>query len=171
MNPGGIGGLFRGPNSETIIRGPDGSEITSEQLGGAVHTEAKLQPIVVPDQITISSVFPADAQGIDVSSANHLVAISDRLEAPVPEAPITFSVPAVEGPTADREPHIIETELVDAPEIEPNQSSDLNGPSGSISVRGSTSIVSGPASTTISGDCIYTFLLFFHQFIVEFFNT
>lgn len=51
ISPGGIGGIFKGPNSETIIRGPDGSEITSEQKGGAVVQEDILaaQPIVVAE--------------------------------------------------------------------------------------------------------------------------
>lgn len=47
VNPGGIGGIFKGPNSETIIQGPDGSIITSAVEGGEVHT--KLEPIVVAE--------------------------------------------------------------------------------------------------------------------------
>lgn len=58
LNPGGIGGIFKGPNSETIIRGPDGSEITSEQQGGAVVQEDGLaaQPIVVAEPTVSTSV-------------------------------------------------------------------------------------------------------------------
>ncbi|XP_044748792.1 endochitinase A-like [Coccinella septempunctata] len=170
VNPGGIGGLFRGPNQETIIRGPDGSEITSEQIGGAVQTEARLEPIVVPDQIAISSVTVSPSEtisvsnNIEVASATPVVTIPENsvpslnLSPPVPiqTIPTDVSIRTEQSaalPTfvaTAEEPHIIETELVDAPEVEPNQSSDLEGPSGSISVRGSSSIVSGPASTTIS---------------------
>ncbi|KAL3265924.1 hypothetical protein HHI36_010113 [Cryptolaemus montrouzieri] len=158
VNPGGIGGLFRGPNLETIIKGPDGSQITSEQIGGAVQTEAKLEPIVVPelvgDQVAISSPIaplrieaspaPISLQSdIAVNSVRPIETVPIDVEAPIPIA----TVPVLASPG---EPHIIETELVDAPEVEPDQSSDLKGPSGTISVRGSASIVSGPASTTIS---------------------
>ncbi|XP_045479822.1 proline-rich protein 36-like [Harmonia axyridis] len=164
VNPGGIGGLFRGPNSETIIRGPDGSEITSEQIGGAVQTSPGLEPIVVPDypydQVAVSSVAVAPSETIGVPNNIEVAGptlIQENSGSTLQLATIPQSSPievtAAEIPTlatTAEEPHIIETELVDAPEVEPNQSSDLEGPSGSISVRGSTSIVSGPASTTIS---------------------
>ncbi|KAK9875740.1 hypothetical protein WA026_009537 [Henosepilachna vigintioctopunctata] len=160
VNPGGIGGLFRGPNSETIIKGPDGSQIVSEQLGGAVETEARLQPIIVPDdagdQIAVPSIStdPVEAINIDqeisaLPPAGYPINSHLEIQAVHPALPVDTPqvVPIV---SHSEEPHIIETELVDAPEIEPDQSSDLKGPSGSISVRGSSSIVSGPASTTIS---------------------
>lgn len=51
-----------------------------------------------------------------------------------------------------QDPHVIETEIIAAPDVEPEQSSDLTGPSGRIITKGSASIVSGPASTTITGN-------------------
>lgn len=164
VNPGGIGGLFHGPNSETIIKGPDGSVITSAQLGGVIETRDKLEPIVVQDVETaqapllvsevssVSTLSPplSEIPSIDITPQNNiqlhgLLSNKQDISLPIPVA--VQETPVVVN---EKELHLIETEVVDAPDIEPNQNSDLKGPSGSISVRGSSSIISGPASTTIS---------------------
>ncbi|XP_044255072.1 calphotin-like [Tribolium madens] len=63
VNPGGIGGLFKGPNSETIIKGPDGSVITSAAEGGEVHTN--LEPIVVAEEVVpVEPVVPIEAVAV-----------------------------------------------------------------------------------------------------------
>ncbi|XP_017773754.1 PREDICTED: uncharacterized protein LOC108560633 [Nicrophorus vespilloides] len=43
----GVGAIYKGPNSETIIKGPDGSIITSQQEGGEVAIKGEA-PIVGP---------------------------------------------------------------------------------------------------------------------------
>ncbi|XP_048526546.1 uncharacterized protein LOC109533500 isoform X2 [Dendroctonus ponderosae] len=129
LNPGGIGGIFKGPDSETIIRGPDGSQISSEQTGGSIVSPQGFAGPIVAADAAISSEPPL----IDVEH------ISSPL--PVDVKPIEI---------VQQDPHIIETEIVAAPDVEPEQSSDLKGPSGRIITKGSASIVSGPASTTIT---------------------
>lgn len=122
LNPGGIGGIFKGPDSETIIRGPDGSQISAEQNGGSIVTsEGFASPIVVASEPQLEETglpLPPNVKPIEI---------------------------------VRQDPHIIETEIVAAPDEEPEQSSDLKGPSGRIITKGSASIVSGPASTTITG--------------------
>ncbi|CAH1160064.1 unnamed protein product [Phaedon cochleariae] len=180
INPGGIGGIFKGPNSETIIKGPDGSVITSESEGGEIHTGTGFQPIVVAETVDISGQADSEINAIASFGTTGTVDLfqnGDQAVLPVlgpvgGHLPVTIAPPlepvisATAAPTlasaapvitlnapieiAQQEPHIIETEIVDTPVIEPNQSSDLIGPSGRISTRGSSSIISGPASTTIS---------------------
>nr|XP_023012258.1 flocculation protein FLO11-like [Leptinotarsa decemlineata] len=169
-NPGGIGGIYRGPNSETVIKGPDGSLITSQETGGSIQTNSKLEPIIVAESEIASPIAPeivpdvspvplAPLSSPDVPIATLIPPLEPVISATV--APITASVspviasvnPVVEPHVVEiieQDPHIIETEIVDAPDVEPELSSDLVGPSGSISTRGSSSVVSGPASTTIS---------------------
>ncbi|EFA02526.1 hypothetical protein TcasGA2_TC008231 [Tribolium castaneum] len=63
VHPGGIGGLFKGPNSETIIKGPDGSVITAAAEGGEVHTD--LEPIVVAEEVVpVEPVVPVEAVAV-----------------------------------------------------------------------------------------------------------
>ncbi|XP_072398425.1 uncharacterized protein [Diabrotica undecimpunctata] len=239
-NPGGIGGIYKGPDSETIVKGPDGSVITSQEKGGLIATEQKLEPIVAaepavfevsqpigPEYIEDGRVIPLgysetvigpagpslvedgyigpivqsnpvsptlvaplepfipgtvappiqsvtpflttrrlDIEGTvapPLAPSIHLVAPSPHLHniAPsvVPVAPavqpiVPVAVPAVpvghKVDIVEQDPHIIETKIIDAPAIESKESTDLVGPSGSISTRGSESVVSGPASTTIT---------------------
>jgi hypothetical protein len=59
LHPGGIGGLYKGPNSETIIKGPDGSVITSAAVGGEVYSN--VEPIVVPEPAVVQQVAPVVA--------------------------------------------------------------------------------------------------------------
>ncbi|KAG5887347.1 hypothetical protein JTB14_018362 [Gonioctena quinquepunctata] len=161
-NPGGIGGIYQGPDSETVIKGPDGSIITSQEKGGSIHSNSNLEPIIVAEPDISAHSGPSVSQVVPLveSSGVASVSLAPPLESIIPAniapaaAPIIYSVnPAGEDHVLEiieQDPHIIETEVVDAPIIEPQQSSDLVGPSGSISTRGSSSIVSGPASTTIS---------------------
>lgn len=167
----GVGGFYKGPNSETIIKGPDGSVITAQAEGGSIATHDLSQPIVVADTVDVEplqsvepivSVTPAAAE--PVVTVTPVVAVSPIATASpvVAAAPVAVVAPvlpvAAAAPVIPHtievirpDPHIIETEIVDAPVVEPQESTDLVGPSGSISTRGSSSIVSGPASTTISG--------------------
>ncbi|XP_050513344.1 uncharacterized protein LOC126889272 [Diabrotica virgifera virgifera] len=238
-NPGGIGGIYKGPDSETIVKGPDGSVITSQEKGGLIATEQKLEPIVAaepavlevaqpigPEYIEDGHVIPLgysetvigpagpslvedgyigpivqsnpvsptlvaplepfipgtvappiqsvtpflttrrlDIQGTvapPLAPSVHLVAPPPHLHPippVVPVAPVVQPVVPVVAPAVpvghkvdivEQDPHIIETKIIDAPAIEPKESTDLVGPSGSISTRGSESVVSGPASTTIT---------------------
>lgn len=146
-HPGGIGGIFKGPNSETIVKGPDGSIITAEDEGGAVKVGIETT-VYVPEEIPI----PAAAPVVPAAIAPLVIQESVPIAA-APLIPVAQSVPITHQSVriGTKRPHIIKTELIDAPFVEPNESSDLVGPSGSISTRGSSSIVSGPASTTISG--------------------
>lgn len=148
-----MGGFFRGPNSETIIKGPDGSVITAEAQGGEVQTKLDVQPIVVPEQpALVAAPIPAVSHATVALESVQPVAVPVQTVVQ-PVAPLAVAAPVAIAPVAlaVEEPHIIETELVDAPDVEPDQSSDLQGPSGRILTKGSKSIVSGPASTTISG--------------------
>ncbi|XP_066146376.1 calphotin-like isoform X2 [Euwallacea fornicatus] len=167
LGPGG-GGIFKGPDSETIIRGPDGSEITSEQVGGIVVKEDGLaeQPIIVAEPeisalgpIVASTAAPILAPVV-ASAAPPLLAPVVASAAPPLLAPISVAAaaPTLVSAAVDvkpieivqQDPHIIETEIIEAPDVEPEQSSDLEGPSGRIITKGSASVVSGPASTTIT---------------------
>lgn len=153
-HPGGIGGIFKGPNSETIVKGPDGSIITAEDEGGAVKTG--IQPILVPEEKVITPIETTYEEAAIPAVAPFIV------EKPV-AVPIATALPVVEPlpvtyqnvKIGTKEPHIVKTEFVAAPLVEPKESTDLVGPSGSISKKGSSSIISGPASTTISGINIY----------------
>lgn len=50
-HPGGIGGIFRGSNAETYVRGPDGSVISSEQAAGAgLQNQSAVAPAAVSNQ-------------------------------------------------------------------------------------------------------------------------
>lgn len=151
----GVGGFYKGPNSETIIKGPDGSVITTQAEGGSVITQDLSQPIVVTDAAVVKPLQSVAPVVIEPAvTATPVVAVSP-IAAAAPSVAIVAVTPVVPvGHTVEiiqPDPHIIETEIIDAPLVEPQQSSDLVGPSGSISTRGSSSIVSGPASTTISG--------------------
>lgn len=176
-NPGGIGGIYKGPDSETIVKGPDGSVITSEQKGGIIQTEQKLEPIIVAES-EIAETHPVLSRSLVedgyiaplVSSDNVFTADDANNVVPVVNSgflapPVNYISPAPlyqavqetvpvslghEVNIIEPDPHIIETEIIDAPTIESKESTDLVGPSGSISTRGSESIVSGPASTTIT---------------------
>jgi len=68
-----------------------------------------------------------------------------------PIVPIQAPIEVKPVEIVQQDPHVIETEIIAAPDVEPEQSSDLTGPSGRIITKGSASIVSGPASTTITG--------------------
>ncbi|XP_057654717.1 mucin-2-like [Diorhabda carinulata] len=168
-NPGGIGGIFKGPDSETIVKGPDGSVITSEQNGGLIQTEQKLEPIIVaePEIVEAHPVLPPSLAEdgyiaplvpvknvVIADDANNVVpVVSSGISAPLPNYIGPPTIPVSSGHEIniiEPEPHIIQTEIIDAPAIESKESTDLVGPSGSISTRGSESIVSGPASTTIT---------------------
>ncbi|VEN36119.1 unnamed protein product [Callosobruchus maculatus] len=59
IHPGIIGGIFKGPNSETIIQGPDGSAITAEQIGGAVEA---------PDVLPSAAIVETAVNSLPVSS-------------------------------------------------------------------------------------------------------
>nr|CAI5861922.1 unnamed protein product [Callosobruchus analis] len=59
VHRGIIGGIFKGPNSETVIQGPDGSAITAEQIGGAVET---------PDVLPSAAIAETAVNSIPVSS-------------------------------------------------------------------------------------------------------
>lgn len=149
----GVGGFFKGPNSETIVKGPDGSVITAAAEGGEVQTKVDLKPIVVaeaapaPAAAVVAQPLPAVPLAPAVVETTKIV--STAVAAPIVTSVVEPIVTKVD--IVPEEPHIIETELVDAPDVEPDQASDLIGPSGRISTKGSKSIVSGPASTTISG--------------------
>ncbi|XP_066252483.1 calphotin-like isoform X2 [Euwallacea similis] len=154
LGPGG-GGIFKGPDSETIIRGPDGSEITSEQLGGVVVKEDGLseQPIIVAEP-EVSALGPIVASTAAPILAPVIASVAPPLSVPisVPVAPPLVSAAVGIKPIeiVQQDPHIIETEIIEAPDVEPEQSSDLEGPSGRIITKGSASVISGPASTTIT---------------------
>ncbi|ERL92881.1 hypothetical protein D910_10187 [Dendroctonus ponderosae] len=124
LNPGGIGGIFKGPDSETIIRGPDGSQISSEQTGGSIVSPQGFAGPIVAADAAISSEPPL----IDVEH------ISSPL--PVDVKPIEI---------VQQDPHIIETEIVAAPDVEPEQSSDLKGPSGRIITKEPRKVIVAPA--------------------------
>ncbi|KAF7281212.1 hypothetical protein GWI33_005003 [Rhynchophorus ferrugineus] len=85
LSPGGIGGIFLGPGSETIIRGPDGSEIVTEEKPGSITREDSLekQPIVVaePQDLSPVSIKNAIANEVLVSSTNAPI-ISSSTTAP-----------------------------------------------------------------------------------------
>ncbi|RZB39667.1 uncharacterized protein BDFB_010569, partial [Asbolus verrucosus] len=72
VNPGGIGGLYKGPNSETIIKGPDGSVITSAVEGGEIQTG--IQPIVVAEP-AVAVETPAVAVAAPVATPVEAVAV------------------------------------------------------------------------------------------------
>ncbi|KAJ8930332.1 hypothetical protein NQ314_016882 [Rhamnusium bicolor] len=141
----GVGGLYRGPNSETIIKGPDGSVITAEAAGGSIHTQGTLEPIVAAEIDVGNGIPDGVALSVVPTAAAAVPAVVGPAVATVTALPIIHNIEIVQP-----DPHIIETEIVDAPVVEPQQSTDLVGPSGSISTRGSSSVISGPASTTIS---------------------
>ncbi|XP_076274715.1 uncharacterized protein LOC143205349 isoform X2 [Rhynchophorus ferrugineus] len=85
LSPGGIGGIFLGPGSETIIRGPDGSEIVTEEKPGSITREDSLekQPIVVaePQDLSPVSIKNAITNEVPVSSTNAPI-ISSSTTAP-----------------------------------------------------------------------------------------
>lgn len=102
---------------------------------------------------------PEIVQSVTASpiAVSTLGALSGTVVAPLePVIPGTIAANVATIPVGEpieiveQDPHIIETEIIDPPAIELKESTDLVGPSGSISTRGSESIVSGPASTTIT---------------------
>jgi hypothetical protein len=80
LHPGGIGGLYKGPNSETIIKGPDGSVITSAAVGGEVYSN--VEPIVVPEPAVVQQVAPVVAPAVAAAPVIETVAVA----APVVES-------------------------------------------------------------------------------------
>uniref|UniRef100_A0AAR5P0L2 DUF4794 domain-containing protein n=1 Tax=Dendroctonus ponderosae TaxID=77166 RepID=A0AAR5P0L2_DENPD len=92
LNPGGIGGIFKGPDSETIIRGPDGSQISSEQTGGSiVSPQGFAGPIVAADAAIssepplvdvehISSPLPVDVKPIEIVQQDLTLVDSGRID-------------------------------------------------------------------------------------------
>ncbi|KAL1509236.1 hypothetical protein ABEB36_004002 [Hypothenemus hampei] len=166
LNPGGIGGIFKGPNSETIIKGPDGSEIVSEQEGGAVIREDNTltSPIIVAEPelsvlqeqhvvepiiaSTVAPILTKDVAIAPIVASTSVPILSSDISLSVAEPIAPIDLKPVE--IVQQDPHVIETEIIEAPDVEPLQSSDLEGPSGRIITKGSASIVSGPASTTIT---------------------
>ncbi|XP_050300310.1 calphotin-like isoform X2 [Anthonomus grandis grandis] len=173
LNPGGIGGVFKGPNSETIIQGPDGSQITSKEESGSIvqndglasspiivaESEIALPAPVLSEELLAPSVGPIiSSTGAPIISSVSPELLTGEIDpqrldiAPLPQVPIEQVVPLAGKPIeiVEQDPHIVETEIIEAPEVEPEQSSDLQGPSGRIITKGSASIVSGPASTTIT---------------------
>ncbi|KAJ8977769.1 hypothetical protein NQ317_001680, partial [Molorchus minor] len=170
----GVGGFYLGPNSETIIKGPDGSVITVEANGGSVQVPPEVKPVLTAEPVlveplastsevvsvpadTSSAQAAANSTSVDsvaagLSSATLVASPADQLSSSSAVAAALGSVypPAVPVEIVQPDPHIIETEIVDALPVEPNQASDLVGPSGRITTSGSSSVISGPASTTIS---------------------
>ncbi|XP_030750643.1 mucin-2-like isoform X2 [Sitophilus oryzae] len=199
LNPGGIGGIFKGPNSETIIKGPDGSEITSEEQSGVIIRDDALakKPIIVAEPeipiapavpivreenvyvagpIVSSTALPILSSTPSFATLNQGYIPESRViipEAPLPPPPGPLLTGEAYGPEIyapevplevplapvelkpveiiEQDPHIIETEIIPEPEgIQSEKEFNLKGPSGSITTKGSGSIVSGPASTTIT---------------------
>jgi hypothetical protein len=74
LHPGGIGGLYKGPNSETIIKGPDGSVITSAAVGGEVYSN--VEPIVVPEPAVVQQVAPVVAPAVAAAPVIETVAVA-----------------------------------------------------------------------------------------------
>lgn len=129
-----MGAIFKGPDSETVIKGPDGAAITYKAEGASVGVEEKLEPIVGPAPVLVAAPAPelkeeailAEAEPAYLEAAPEIVALPEE-EVKVAAEPVALEA-KVEG---------VHTKL--------------EGPSGSISTDGKTSIVSGPASTTITG--------------------
>ncbi|CAH1999602.1 unnamed protein product [Acanthoscelides obtectus] len=89
VHPGIIGGIFKGPNSETIIQGPDGSAITAEQIGGGVE---------IPDIPPSAALIPDTAVNLipDSSTARPDILVTSTLSpASIEEAHISSTAPAL----------------------------------------------------------------------------
>ncbi|KAJ8952403.1 hypothetical protein NQ318_014495 [Aromia moschata] len=113
--------------ADTVV--PGTAEIVqSEPLPVATAAVAPAAGIVQADAIPSVAVAPAV-----VSGAAEFVQAVPAIAA-VSAIPVEHTVEIIQP-----DPHIIETEIVDAPVIKPQQSTDLVGPSGSISTRGSSS--------------------------------
>jgi len=165
LNPGGIGGIYKGPSSETIVKGPDGSVITSEQIGGEVQIKGKanvgavipvvehineplVQPIVSPTLVTsdLSDVIGAPVVTKVVSTPIVTGPVVTKVSAPV----LLKENPIIVDDKIEHEHVIVGEKVISVPK-KVQEDSDLIGPSGTISRRGDDVVVSGPASTTIKG--------------------
>lgn len=123
----GVGAIYKGPNSETIIEGPDGSVITSEAEGGSVAVDLKSNPIIVAEPQYQNAVEASAEPGISAE-------VVSKISGPN----------LIVGKIA--EPLSVHTSVVS----KENKNADVIGPSGTISTRGPSAVISGPASTTYS---------------------
>lgn len=166
----GVGKIYKGPDSETIIQGPDGSVITAKAEGGAVAAGAQPEPIVVtkPEPVIVEEPEPldvVDSEPLLVAKPEPIfVAEPSPIFAEGPGALLESAEEAViveEGVSAYGEPETVvapvETKVIAEPvavATKETQKAELVGPSGSISTDGVSSVVSGPASTTITGPAV-----------------
>ncbi|XP_060531055.1 uncharacterized protein LOC132704807 isoform X6 [Cylas formicarius] len=119
LAPGGIGGIFKGPDSETIIQGPDGSVITSEQEGGAVVRGNGLeQPIVVAESV----------QEIESDHAIEQVLIQEqpKVQSEIAQGILLKTVPAPQNQFPGPQPVL--TEIKQSPFIESTATIQQNQP-------------------------------------------
>lgn len=152
VHPGGIGGIFKGPGSETIIKGPDGSVITSEQKGGLVAVKPEVvatAPIVASAPLLSLQPQPVFvARQPIVVPQPHPILVAQPRPVIVDRAPI---IVAEESPKIVAEHVLVGHKVITVPK-QVKENSDLVGPSGTISIRGDDAVISGPASLTVKGD-------------------
>lgn len=72
-HPGGIGGIFTGPNLDTVVKGPDGSVITYGNEGGASISGSTLPLIEVNGVVPAASRIDNDSSGTkSLTPTSHL---------------------------------------------------------------------------------------------------
>lgn len=143
-HPGGIGGIFRGPNSEISVKGPEGSVITAD------FQSAAFQPQVALQQNTTAQgqLLPLQRQSVAVTS--------------IPESNTSYSnvVQGTQSAVPFRETQSIPGGIYSNTRILENLavSQSTAGPSSvlplghsTIVVESSTPLTSGEYSTKLSG--------------------